>query len=135
VKVAGVCGGIAEYFNVDTTLIRILALLLLFTGGGVLFYIIAWIVIPEAPRRRSSVIIDDNYNTYNDYDDYDSDSDYQYTEADPNKSKYLLGWGLVVFSSIMIMNRIFPNLPFRQYMIPVMILIGGYYLISQSSNK
>ena len=46
---AGVCGGIAEYFNVDSTLIRVLFILFGFAvGGGILIYIILWIIMPEA---------------------------------------------------------------------------------------
>ena len=49
-KIAGVCGGIAEYFNIDSTLVRLLAvLLILCMGGGLLAYIICAIVIPEEP--------------------------------------------------------------------------------------
>jgi phage shock protein C len=48
--IAGVCSGIAEYFNVDPTLIRLLWLLFSLSGGaGVLAYFIAWIIIPEEP--------------------------------------------------------------------------------------
>jgi phage shock protein PspC (stress-responsive transcriptional regulator) len=48
--IAGVCGGIGEYFNVDPTLIRLLWLFISILGGsGVLAYIIAWIIIPEEP--------------------------------------------------------------------------------------
>jgi phage shock protein C len=43
----GVCGGLAEYFEVDPTIVRLLMVLLLFTGSGILFYIIAWIIMPE----------------------------------------------------------------------------------------
>jgi phage shock protein C len=43
----GVCGGFAEYFEVDPTIVRLLMVLLLFTGSGILFYIIAWIIMPE----------------------------------------------------------------------------------------
>jgi phage shock protein PspC (stress-responsive transcriptional regulator) len=47
-KIAGVCGGLGEYFDIDPTLIRILWLILvLFAGTGLLAYIICWIVIPE----------------------------------------------------------------------------------------
>lgn len=46
-KIAGVCGGIAEYFDVDPTIIRLLAVLtIFFGGGGIIAYIIAWIIIP-----------------------------------------------------------------------------------------
>jgi phage shock protein C len=46
--IAGVCGGIAEYAKVDSTLVRLIwALSILFGGFGILAYIIALIVIPE----------------------------------------------------------------------------------------
>lgn len=49
-KVAGVCGGIAEYFDVDPTIIRLAWLIAVFcAGGGLLAYLIAMIVIPEKP--------------------------------------------------------------------------------------
>ena len=45
--IAGVCGGLAEYFNVDPTLIRVLwVLTVLLAGTGILLYIILWIVMP-----------------------------------------------------------------------------------------
>ncbi len=44
---AGVCGGLADYFNMDSNLIRILwIILILFKGAGVLVYLIAWLIIP-----------------------------------------------------------------------------------------
>ena len=48
--IAGVCGGIAEYFDVDPTLIRLLwVLVTIFTGfaPGVIAYLIAWVIVPE----------------------------------------------------------------------------------------
>ena len=46
--IAGVCGGIGEYFNVDPVLIRLLWVVFTLIGGaGILAYIIAWIIIPE----------------------------------------------------------------------------------------
>lgn len=53
---AGVCGGIAEYFNVDATLIRVLFILFGFVvGGGIVIYLILWIIIPEAPETTAEV--------------------------------------------------------------------------------
>jgi len=49
--IAGVCGGIAEYFDVDSTLVRLLTGLSVILGGaGVVAYIIAWIIIPKNPN-------------------------------------------------------------------------------------
>jgi len=50
-KIAGVCAGIAEYFDLDVTLIRIVWLVLLFGAGvGLFAYLIGWIVMPEEPE-------------------------------------------------------------------------------------
>jgi phage shock protein C len=49
-KIAGVCAGLAEYFDLDVSLIRIVWLLCILCGGiGIIAYIVAWIVIPEEP--------------------------------------------------------------------------------------
>ena len=49
--VCGVCGGIAEYFGVDPTLIRLLLVLIVCTAGfGILAYFIAAIIIPDRPQ-------------------------------------------------------------------------------------
>ncbi|NOZ08742.1 MAG: PspC domain-containing protein [FCB group bacterium] len=46
-RIAGVCSGIAEYFDIDPVLIRIIFLFALFAGGtGVLVYLICWFIIP-----------------------------------------------------------------------------------------
>ena len=51
-KLTGVCGGLAKYFSVDPTVVRLVcALICLFTGAGLLAYIIAALVIPEEPEN------------------------------------------------------------------------------------
>ncbi len=47
-KIAGVCGGVAEYFGIDSTLVRLGWILFTFAGGsGILAYVIAWIIMPD----------------------------------------------------------------------------------------
>ena len=51
-KICGVCGGIAEYFNIDPTLVRIgWTLLAVCAGSGILAYIICAIIMPEKPEN------------------------------------------------------------------------------------
>ena len=51
-KICGVCGGLAQYFNVDVTILRLVAAaLVLFAGGGLIAYIIAAIIMPENPNE------------------------------------------------------------------------------------
>ena len=49
-KIAGVCGGIAEYFNIDSTIVRLIwVFAVLLAGTGVLAYIICAVVMPDRP--------------------------------------------------------------------------------------
>lgn len=52
--IGGVCGGIAEYFNTDPTIVRLLFVLLLLAsfGTAVFGYLIAWVIIPRNPKHR-----------------------------------------------------------------------------------
>lgn len=50
---AGICGGLGEYFDIDPTIIRlIVAFSALIAGSGIILYLIAWIIIPLAPNDR-----------------------------------------------------------------------------------
>ena len=50
--IAGVCGGIAEYFDVDPTIVRLIAVVLIFGwGSGLLAYLIAAIIVPKNPYQ------------------------------------------------------------------------------------
>lgn len=50
-KLCGVCGGIAEYLGIDSTIVRLLwVLLIVIFGTGILAYIIAALVMPDYPK-------------------------------------------------------------------------------------
>ena len=52
--IAGVCGGIAEYFEIDPVLVRLIALLFIVGAGtGFLAYLILWVIVPENPAQQS----------------------------------------------------------------------------------
>lgn len=54
--VAGVAGGMGEYFNIDPTLLRIIWVLLMLPGGipGIILYLACWILIPLEPREQGA---------------------------------------------------------------------------------
>ena len=55
-SIAGICGGLAEFFHVDTTVLRLITLFLILFGGlSIWAYIILWIVIPEEPARKFNI--------------------------------------------------------------------------------
>tara|TARA_B100002049_G_C16018958_1_gene349358 strand:+ start:319 stop:507 length:189 start_codon:yes stop_codon:yes gene_type:complete len=55
--IAGVCGGLAEYFNIDPTIVRLVAVLLLLPGGlpGFIPYLVLWIVVPESSKAQKDI--------------------------------------------------------------------------------
>ena len=60
-KVAGVCGGLAEYLDTDPGIVRILWALSTIVSGvffGVLVYIVAWVILPLSPRFNAAAVND-----------------------------------------------------------------------------
>lgn len=52
-RIAGVCGGIAQYFNIDPVVVRIIFLLALICGSlGLWAYLIVWIIAPEEGKEE-----------------------------------------------------------------------------------
>ena len=51
-QLAGVCGGVAAYLNIDPTVVRVIWALLSFSGAGILAYIICALIIPEKPDNE-----------------------------------------------------------------------------------
>ena len=75
-KLFGVCAGIADYFDIDPTIIRVIwAALVLIYGTGLLLYIVCAIILPEGPTKYNS----NNYTEFNDGATQDSTS---YTEVE-----------------------------------------------------
>lgn len=57
-KLCGVCGGIAEYLGIDSTIVRLIwVVLVVFFGTGILAYIIAALVIPDYPNKNNIIIL------------------------------------------------------------------------------
>ena len=58
--IGGVCGGLARYFDIDPTLVRLaFVLFTTFGGGGVLAYVILWVVLEPAPPLEASAPVVD----------------------------------------------------------------------------
>lgn len=63
--IAGVASGLAKYFGIDTTIVRLLFLLLLLPGGlSPLLYLVLWIVMPERPAAPAGGAEPYQYDPY-----------------------------------------------------------------------
>lgn len=76
----GVCGGLADFFKIDATIIRLIfALLVLLKGCGILLYIVACIIIPRSPEAES-------FDSENSEDDVENLKSANINNADKEKS-------------------------------------------------
>lgn len=59
-KIAGVCGGLAEYFNIDPTILRVIFVVLVLPGGfpGLIPYVILWAIVPYKPKTVRSKVVE-----------------------------------------------------------------------------
>lgn len=56
-KIAGVCGGLADYFGIDSTVVRLVFVLLIAVGGsGIFLYLVAWIIVPSAASATDRML-------------------------------------------------------------------------------
>lgn len=65
--VAGVCGGLGQYFNIDPTIIRIIWGLMIFSGVGLLLYILCAIIIPKDTAIYGPYGDERRTNSFSDY--------------------------------------------------------------------
>lgn len=55
--IAGVCGGLGEYLNIDATVIRLIfAIAALWGGAGLIVYLVMWLVVPEEPAASQATV-------------------------------------------------------------------------------
>jgi len=132
--IGGVCGGIAEYFEIDPVLIRLIwVILVIFGGMGVLAYIIAWIIIPNRDESNSTV------------EQPDQPSEPQSsTEVATHTSNKHLFWGivLIVIGLLIIANQFCWPFDFIRtlvrgifkFFIPAVLIVLGIFIILQSKE-
>ncbi|MBN2395151.1 MAG: PspC domain-containing protein [Candidatus Atribacteria bacterium] len=127
----GVCGGIAEYFDIDSTLVRILAVLVVLLGGvGVIAYIIAWIVIPLNPDHERHRDQQANSQMKN-----QEEKIIGFDHSDPDKNRYVWGGLILIFVGLFfLMKNFFPRFILIKFW-PVILVVVGIVLIIQSLSR
>ncbi|MBU5294671.1 PspC domain-containing protein [Anaerosalibacter bizertensis] len=119
--IAGVCGGLGEYFNIDPSIIRIFWLLFSISGSGsgIVAYIICAIVIPE------------------------KDSDVIYYYENENKSyknsALFIGIVLILIGASLLVRKIWPWFSLKSLKIarywPILLIIAGIYIIYNQKKE
>jgi phage shock protein C len=132
-KFAGVCGGLAEYFDVDATLIRLLVLISFFLGGiGLPAYIIAWLLIPMNPAYQvggsyqgARPVTDEMKESVQDIRETAQGFAQDLKRVNPERRKRYIGIGLVVFGILFLLEQWFPFFFDWGKMWPLILIIIG----------
>ncbi len=124
--IGGVCSGLADYFEIDTAIMRVLFAFLLLIGGlGLLIYLILWIALPA--RRDDS--------TYNQaYDSTTGEPENQVT-SHSHQGNLIAGLFLVLLGGLFLLGNLIPRFNWHTYWPVVLIVLGLVLIIPFSSKK
>ena len=105
--IAGVCGGLGEYLNVDPNILRVVAVLLIFAKGiGFLAYVIAWVIVPRRSEMEAEVVAPEKSEI----------------------SRLLPGLLLIAVGLIFLLNNLIPWFGFG-YLWPAILIVLGIALL------
>lgn len=139
-QIAGVCGGIAEYFNVDPILVRVVFVILaLVGGGGILAYLILWVVVPLNPEPWFQNMENPGatsggepaaVNENKPYSPWDPKND----SNRPGRGALIGGLILITLGVLFLLDRLLPNINFEDFW-PVILIVIGLALIGVNFTR
>ena len=127
--IAGVCGGLADYFNIDTVLMRIAAVVITIVapGAGIVAYLVFWIVVPQKPIEESIAGAEDAEQDT-------TDEDEKVTER--KNGIVFIGSGLIVLGALILLNNFIPIVFFSIGKLwPIALVIIGILVMKKGAEK
>lgn len=120
--IAGVCGGLGTYFNIDSVIFRVLFVLLLFAQGiGALIYILLWVIVPM--ENSDSILNGAKVYEHKEFGD-------KFNKNIKNgNGKYIFGLFLVVIGLIILISHFFSIVLRLDYIWPIALIFIGLYFI------
>jgi phage shock protein PspC (stress-responsive transcriptional regulator) len=150
--IGGVASGLAKYFNIDPTIIRVLFVLtVLLGGGGILAYIILWIIVPEEPivfnmpggfdSSVSQSSAQQNFSqgsseqdTVNNSATTNSPDFSTFNPQVKSESKtYIFGIILIIFGLLILLNNFIPRFDLLNFWPLILIGLGISILVSSKN--
>ena len=133
--IAGVCAGLADYFSVDVTIVRLLFVLtLIYHGGGTLAYIVLWIVVPRRNVALNDPTVD--YTVHQESRPFQNVN--QNFKVNNNRDIAQIGGAVLILLGVFFLLDQFDFIPywfnFEQFW-PAILVVIGLGLILRSKNK
>lgn len=140
IMLGGVCGGLAEYFDVDVTIVRLLWVVAFFAGGaGFLAYLVAWVIIPQPPygqdpeKKTESLDRDCEEVVSGTHSDEELNHE-AHEEKSLQEKNRLIGLILVILGVYILAGRFFPRYLLMQYW-PVILIVAGLFFLVRGLKK
>ena len=147
--IAGVCGGLAEYFDIDSTIIRLLFILVVALGGsGIFLYLILWLIMAKS-SKEPAVITEERVKEFagevkEKAEEIKDDIIKRYYEHDGNcdrghcrGGRRFFGWLLLILGVAFLLNNLVPFW-LRAQMIkfwPLFLIVAAILMIVNSGEK
>lgn len=116
--IAGVAGGLAEYFEIDVVIVRLLWTLAFFFGGGIFAYLLAWIVIPE--RKFTSPPEEARVDPMNENDP---------PSREAQNNRWRIGGFILIFIGLIFLLRELIPFRFHHYTLPFLLVLLGFIIL------
>jgi phage shock protein PspC (stress-responsive transcriptional regulator) len=121
--ILGVCGGLGEYFGIDSLIIRLIFVALLFSGAGLLIYFIFIILVPSEDKKIDNFVKDSTKT------------------ANISDWRFIFGIIIIIIGVFMLASNCFPdgmalfkNI-WRNFWPIVLIILGGMILLKKNNDK
>ena len=140
-KIAGVAAGLADYFDIDPLLVRLIFVILaLAGGGGVLIYIILWIVTPERPfelnQTNNNSTMENQQSSYGDPKPPEQTPQPKSNHPEQkNRGNLIGGLVLITLGILFLADEFIPNINFGDLWPIILIVIGAGLLINSFGRR
>lgn len=122
--IAGVAAGLAEYFDVDPSLVRLFWFLSIFVGGvGVLLYIAMWVIVPLEPLSAEAAALEAN-----------APEGHRHVSHGSGRVTTVIGLGLIALGGLSLLHSLLPEVSFR-YVWPAVIIGLGVLLVAAAMRR
>lgn len=132
-KIFGVVAGLAEYFDIDVTLLRVIIVVLVFAGAGFLVpvYLLMALLLPTTPSDAkagiSTASVQSNF----------SELSREFREGAGDRTKHYLGVGLILIGSWLFLRRMYPEIfDIRwEFLWPVLLIFVGVLFLMKKGGR
>lgn len=130
--IGGVCGGLAEYFDIDPVIVRALFIVATLAWGAALIgYIILWIIVPFSPivhEVKTDPVSKPEINI-------ESEEEIHQREEKKQKKRVLLGSAIIIFGTLLLFDNLFYIVDFEMLLSFALIGVGAYILFKSSKSE